>query len=434
VTDTSTTLLSLIIALGLGLLVGLERERSASPIAGLRTFALVTVLGTVCGLLAIDFGGWVVALGLVALAALTVAANLAMSRSEAVDPGQTTEVALLLMFGVGAYLAVGSRPVAVALGGAVAVLLHMKERLHQWAGRISERDYRAMMRFALISLVVLPVLPDRAFPPWGVLNPREIWWMVVLIVGIGLAAYVGRKLLGERAGTLVAGLLGGAVSSTATTVSQARQTRGEGVADGGAEGGAGAGRGAAGAGRGAAGAAAAVIALASAVVLARMLIEIAVVAPGFLAAAALPLGILLAVLAVLALGLWITATRDGTTVDQPGNPAELRPALLFAALYAAVLVAVAAAERWLGTGGIYAVAALSGLTDADAITLSTSRLVREGSLAPEVGWRALVIAAMANLAFKGGAVAVLGSRRLLVRVGAVYAVAIAAGAALLALL
>lgn len=420
---------SLIVALGLGLLVGLERERSASPIAGVRTFALVTVLGTLCGLLAIDFGGWIVALGLVALAALTVAGNQAMARKGEVDPGQTTEVALLLMFGVGAYLAVGSRPVAVALGGAVAVLLHMKERLHQWAGRISDRDYRAMMRFALISLVVLPVLPDRDFPPWGVLNPREIWWMVVLIVGIGLAGYVGRKLLGDRAGTLVAGLLGGAVSSTATTVSQARQTRGEGAADGGGESGAAGAR----AGRGAAAAAAAVIALASAVVLVRMLIEIAVVAPGFLAAAALPLGILLAVLAVLAVALWFTATRDGTTVDPPGNPAELRPALLFAALYAAVLVAVAAAERWLGTGGIYAVAALSGLTDADAITLSTSRMVHDGSLTPDVGWRALVIAAMSNLAFKGGAVAMLGSRALLVRVAAVYAAAIVAGALLLLL-
>lgn len=410
---TAEIIVSLVVALGLGLLVGLERERTASPIAGVRTFALVTVFGTVCGLLAIDFGGWVIAFGLAAMAALTVAANVAISRNGELDPGQTTEVALLLMFGIGAYLAVGSRPVAVALGGAVAVLLHLKERLHDWAGRLSERDYRAVMRFALISLVVLPVLPDHPYGPWGVLNPREIWWMVVLIVGIGLAAYLGRKLLGERAGTLVAGILGGAVSSTATTVSQARRTRADGAPS-------------------AAGAAAAVIALASAVVLARMLVEIAVVAPGFLAAAAFPLGVLLAVLAALAIALWITATRDGTEVDEPGNPAELRPALLFAALYAAVLLAVAAAERHVGTGGIYAVAALSGLTDADAITLSTSRLVREGSLSPEIARRALVIAAMANLVFKGGAVAVLGSRRLLVRVAAVYAVALAVGAALLA--
>lgn len=410
--DTSATLGSLLIALGLGLLVGLERERAASPLGGVRTFALVTVLGTVCGLLAVDFGGWVVALGLVALAALLVAGNLALGRGDEVDPGQTTEVAMLLMFGIGAYLAVGERAVAVALGGSVAVLLHLKARLHEWAGRISDRDYRAMMRFALISLVVLPVLPDRAYDPWGVLNPRQIWWMVVLIVGIGLAAYVGRKLLGERAGTLVAGLLGGAVSSTATTVSQARRSRGPGAGK-------------------AVGAAAAIIALASAVVIVRMLIEIAVVAPGFLRAAAPPLAVLLAVLATLALVLWFTATRDGTVVEDPGNPAELRPALLFAVLYAVVLLAVALADRHLGHRGLYAVAALSGLTDADAITLSTARLVRDGALAPDVAWRALVIAAMANLVFKGGAVAVLADRRLLVRVGAVYAAALAAGAVLL---
>lgn len=429
-TDTSTILGSLVIALGLGLLVGLERERAESSLAGLRTFALVTVLGTVCGLLALDFGGWVVALGLVALAALLVAGNLAMSRGDgAVDPGQTTEVAALLMFGVGAYLAVGDRAVAVVLGGAVAVLLHLKKRLHELSGRLSERDYRAMMRFALLSLVVLPVLPDRAWDPWGVLNPREIWWMVVLIVGIGLAAYLGRKLLGERGGTLVAGLLGGAVSSTATTVSQARRSRGQGGGGTGAGGPGEVGVGAVGAGE--VGAAAAVIAIASAVVLVRMLIEIAVVAPGFLPAAAPRLAVLGAVLAALALALWFTATRDGTEVEDPANPAELRPALAFAALFAAVLLAVAAAERYLGAGGIYAVAALSGLTDADAITLSTSRLVRDGALAPDVAWRALVIAAMANLAFKGGAVALLGDRRLLVRVGAVYAAALAVGAVLL---
>jgi len=415
VSDTPAVLGSLVIALGLGLLVGLERERAESSIAGLRTFALVTVLGTVCGLLAVEFGGWMVALGLFALAALLVAGNLAMSRGGEVDPGQTTEVAALLMFGVGAYLAAGERAVAVALGGAVAVLLHLKQPLHAWAGRISERDYRAMMRFALISLVVLPILPDRAYDPWGVLNPREIWWMVVLIVGIGLAAYVGRKLLGERAGTLVAGLLGGAVSSTATTVSQARRSRGSGE------------------GGGAVGAAAAIIALASAVVMVRMLIEIAVVAPGLLAAAAPPLAVLLAVLAALALVLWFSATRDGTEIDEPSNPAELRPALAFAGLYAVVLLAVALAEDHLGARGLYAVAALSGLTDADAITLSTARLVREGSLAPDAAWRALVIAAMANLVFKGGAVAVLGDRRLLARVGAVYAAALAAGGLLLAL-
>lgn len=412
--DTSATLGSLIIALGLGLLVGLERERAASPLGGVRTFALVTVLGTVCGLLAVDFGGWVVALGLVALAALLVAGNLAMSRGGHADVGQTTEVAMLLMFGVGAYLAVGERAVAVVLGGAVAVLLHLKERLHEWAGRISERDYRAMMRFALISLVVLPVLPDRAYDPWGVLNPRQVWWMVVLIVGIGLAAYVGRKLLGERAGTLLAGVLGGAVSSTATTVSQARRSRELG-------------------GRGAVGAAAAIIALASAVVIVRMLIEIAVVAPGFLRAAAPPLLVLLAVLAALAFGIWFTATRDGTVVEDPGNPAALRPALYFAVLYAVVVLAVALADQYLGHRGLYAVAALSGLTDADAITLSTARLVRDGALAPDAAARALVIAAMANLVFKGGAVAVLGDRRLLVRVGAVYAAALAAGGLLLAL-
>ena len=169
------------------------------------------------------------------------------------------------------------------------------------------------------------------------------------------------------------------------------------------------------------------------VAIVRMLIEIAVVAPGFLRAAAPPLLVLLAVLAALAFGIWFTATRDGTVVEDPGNPAALRPALYFAVLYAVVVLAVALADQYLGHRGLYAVAALSGLTDADAITLSTARLVRDGALPPDTAARALVIAAMANLVFKGGAVAVLADRRLLARVGAVYAAALAAGALLLLL-
>ena len=215
----------LAIALGLGLLVGLQRERVQSPLAGIRTFALITVLGTVCALLGQPFGGWIVGLGAIALAAMLVVGNLAKGKAGEVEPGVTTETAALLMYGVGAYLVVGHAAVAIAIGGGVALLLHWKAPMHAFVARIGEDDVKAIMRFVLIALVIYPVLPDQTFGPYDVLNPQQIWLMVVLFVGIGLSGYVAYKLFGQRSGAALAGLLGGLISSTATTVSCARRTR-----------------------------------------------------------------------------------------------------------------------------------------------------------------------------------------------------------------
>ena len=155
------------------------------------------------------------------LAALLVVGNVAKLRAGEVDPGLTTEVAVLVMYGVGALVVIGPRELAIALAGTVALLLHGKARMHAFVDRLGERDVSAIMRFVLISLVVLPLLPDREFGPFAVLNPFDVWRMVVLIVGIGLAGYVAFRLVGGRHGALVNGLLGGLVSSTAATVAAA---------------------------------------------------------------------------------------------------------------------------------------------------------------------------------------------------------------------
>jgi uncharacterized membrane protein (DUF4010 family) len=416
--DLAVALQQLAIALGLGLLVGLQRERAASPLAGLRTFALAAVLGTLCGQLAPVFGPWLPAAGLVALAGLIAAGNLLLVRAAPSDIGLTTEVALLLLYVVGVALAAGYQEVALVVGGSTAVLLYLKPELHGFAGRIGEKDFRAIMQFAVLSLVILPGLPNRPYGPYGVLNPQQIWLMVVLVVGLGLAGYVGYKLLGERRGALVAGLLGGVVSSTATTVSYARRSRELAAATGGV---------------GAAGAAL-VIVLASAVVFGRILVELAITAPALLRAAALPLGLLLALALLLGAALWKrgmgAAAGDG--IAAPENPSQLKPALLFGLLYAVVLLAVAFARDRLDSRGLYLVAVLSGLTDVDAITLSTGRLVSRGSLPADLGWRLVVTAALANLAFKAGIVAVLGTRRLLAWVAACFGVVVVGGVVLLA--
>jgi uncharacterized membrane protein (DUF4010 family) len=155
------------IALGLGLLVGLQREHAgASRLAGVRTFPLVTLLGTLCGLLSLAFGGWIAALAFLSLAALMIIGNVVEYRNGQTDPGMTTEVAMLLMFSVGAYLVIGPREVAVAIGGGVAVLLHWKGPLHQLTSRLGENDLKQIMQFVLLSMVILPVLPDKAYGPY----------------------------------------------------------------------------------------------------------------------------------------------------------------------------------------------------------------------------------------------------------------------------
>src|SRR4029077_10824533 len=203
----------LAVSFGIGLLLGLQRERAESSIGGIRTFPLIAIFGTVCALLGKTFGGWMVAAGLLALVAIVVYSNFAKIKSGDIDPGMTTEVAALLLYGLGAYVVIGSMVVTVVVGGAVAVLLQFKKPLHALAGAIGERDMRAIMQFVLLSLVILPVLPHQDFGPYGVWNPFQIWLMVVLIVGISLTGYIAYKCLGARRGTLLAGVLGGLISS-----------------------------------------------------------------------------------------------------------------------------------------------------------------------------------------------------------------------------
>jgi uncharacterized membrane protein (DUF4010 family) len=404
--DISSLFQQLGIALGLGLLVGLQRESAASPLAGVRTFPLVTVLGTICGLLSQAFGGWVLAAGIIALVVIIYIGKIIEMSKGHPDPGITTEVALLLMFAVGAYLVVGDRAAAIAIGGGAAVLLHFKGELHGIVARLGANDLKAIMQFALISLVILPVLPNRTYGPFDVLNPRNIWWMVVLIVGINLGGYIAYKFLGQRAGITLGGVLGGLISSTATTVSYAKRAA---------------------AAPGAIGPAAIIIMIASTVVFARLLLEIATVAPAFLPTAAPWLTALLLLSAVSSFALWFRSDKKHEEMPEQENPSELKSALVFGLIYAVVLFVVAAVKELYGSRGLYAVAALSGLTDVDAITLSTAQLVNAGRLNADDGWKLIVVAAISNLIFKAVAVAALGRRKLLVRILPAYGIVIVAG-------
>lgn len=408
------------VALGLGLLVGLQRQWSGSQIAGVRTFPIVTLAGAVAALVGRELGAgtWLLAAGLIAVGAMAVTSNLILARGEHRDAGMTTEAALLAMFLVGALAATGSMSVASAVGVVIAVLLQMKARLHGLTRRIGPRDMRAIMLFAAITFVVLPVLPDRVLfaeemGAYAVWNPRHIWLMVVLVSGVSLAGYVMYKLVDGTKGVLVAGVLGGLISSTATTVAYSRRSRDEGESSA---------------------AALMVIVLAGSIVYLRVLLSIWVVARGMFAEAAGPLLTMLGVSLSCAAVCWARVRGGGMPrQDTHSNPAELRTALVFAGLYALVLLAVAAAREWMGDRGIYAVSAISGLTDMDAITLSSARLVGQGAMAAEVAWKAILIAAISNTVFKTGVVATIGSRQLTRGMAVVAAVKIAAAVAIIVL-
>ena len=400
---------TLAISLGLGLLVGLQRQHEQARIAGIRTFPLITLFGTVAALLGQTFGGWIIGAGALAVTAIVVTANLMERNNKTVDIGQTTEAAILLMYGVGAFLVLGHTTVAVAIGGATAVLLHLKETLHETVKRMGEKDLKAIMQFVVISLIILPVLPDQNYGPYDVLNPYNIWLMVVLIVGIGLLGYFAYKVFGNKAGTLLGGILGGLISSTATTVTYAKRSKSSEQDN----------------------LLALVIFIATVVSMMRILVEIAVVTPQSLPVVAPPLVALLLVMMVLAAFNYFFKKGEAEKMPEQENPAHLKTALVFGAIYGIVILATAAAKNYFGSSGLYIVAVISGLTDVDAITLSTSRLLNQESIQVTTAWKVILIAALSNIAFKGILAGVLGSKSLFMRVALLFGISIVAGVLIL---
>ncbi len=394
--------LTLAVAMALGLLVGLQRQYQAQAkagdepahaIAGFRTFPLISILGAICAVLAPAFGAWIVGAGLLAVCALTIMGNI-MCR-DTMSAGLTTEMAIIVMYVVGVLCVTGPRELAVATTVVVAALLQLKATLHDLVRRLSDSDIRAILRFGLITFVILPLLPDRTYGPYEVLNPYRIWLMVVLVVGISLAGYVVYRLVGGRRGALLAGILGGIISSTATTVSCARLSRLSSLMRQ---------------------TAVPVILLATAVMYARVIVLISVVAPEEAVTLATPFAILLGVTLVTAI-LCLSMVRGTMSEDLPHhrNPAQMRAALVFGGLYAIVLFLVAAAREHVGDAGIITVAALSGLTDMDAITLSSARMTHQQLIDADLTIRSILLASIVNLFAKVVIVALMGDRRLALR-------------------
>ncbi len=379
----------------IGLLVGLERERRPLAKAGVRTFALITAFGTLCAMLAQQLGlPWLVAAGLLVVAASLIVAY-ANVPANAEDSGTTTVVAAVFCFLLGAGMWLDYLELCVALGIVVAVLLYLKTDLQGFSQRLTSTDLSVTLQFAVLTLVIMPLLPDRGLGPYQALNPRNIWLMVVLIQGVGLAGYVSWRLFGARGGILITGLLGGVVSSTATTVAYARDAREAPQR---------------------AGVNALIVLLASSVVFVRITVLVAVVAPSLLPQVAAVSGA--ALLAGVPIAWrWSVREQPEALGAQPelANPTRLHVAVTFGAIYGIVLLGVSWLNDVAGSAGLYAFAFISGLTDVDAIGLSTMRAYTQSELTAEVAMTAISIALIANLVLKAAAAWAVGGRRLAVR-------------------
>ncbi len=216
------------ISLAIGLLIGLERERTPTAKAGLRTFTLVALFGTLAALLSEQTGAaWVLTGGLLVVGGMMVAAYARVPDAGG-DPGTTTVAAIVLCYGLGAMVWYGYHQLAVMLAIVITVLLYFKTELHDITKSLTRRDLISFLQFALLSLVILPLLPNQNYGPYQALNPYQIWWMVVLISGVSLAGYAALRIAGQRHGAPLMGLFGGLVSSTATTLVFSRHARNNG--------------------------------------------------------------------------------------------------------------------------------------------------------------------------------------------------------------
>ncbi|MBI5067163.1 MAG: DUF4010 domain-containing protein [Deltaproteobacteria bacterium] len=392
--------LSLAVAAAAGLLIGLEREQSAphhqgtsSFLGGARTHPLFALVAGVAMLLERRLG-WAAPVAAFAALVAFLVVNYADDVRRGADRGLTSEAAFLLSFLLGALATsrqvvepVGQRLVVVAAVAVVAtLLLSSKPVLRPFATRVSREDVTAALKFLIVSVVVLPLLPDRALGPYGALNPRSLGWMVVLISGISFVGYAAVRLVGPERGLGLTGLVGGLASSTAVTLSMAAKAREQPAL--------------------AAPCALAVVA-ASTVMCARVAVLIGFLNGPLLGPLALPL-------AGMGLGgllawLWLRRRPTGETSGglQIQNPFELSTAFKFGLFFAAVLVGSRFAAARLGTGGIYVTGVLAGTTDVDTIALSMAELA-----GTQVEWRvaatAVVLGLFSNTVVKGAMAAVLG--------------------------
>ena len=409
--------LDLAAALVVGLLIGLERgwhDRDlpdGSRVAGVRTFALTGLFGGVLASLTPITGSWPLAAGLIGMSMmLAVLFREAMHKSG--DLGITSAIAMLLTLALGALASTGATTVALASAVVTVVLLNFKSALHQWLRLIEHREMTAALQLLVLSVVILPQLPNAQYGPYHALNPYQLWWGVVLIGSLSLLGHIAMRWSGPQRGTLWTGILGGLASSTAVTLALARQVRQRpDISE----------------------AAIAGMVSAGGIMFFRLVVLVGIIQPSLITVLGLPL--VLAGTAMLGLGLWRwqkvppATNQDGAVQNGSidGMPAfDLSTALGFGVFLAIMAILVPAASEFLGQAGVHALAAISGLADVDPIAISLARHNGAGQLTTTTTAVALGIAISSNTLVKVGLAWSLGNAQVGRRVLGAYVVGIIA--------
>ena len=370
-------------ALGIGALIGLEREfiqqkEDTPDFAGIRTFSLISLLGALSAFLNEDHGIYAFSLALGGIILFALASYIGKVLRNEQEEGITTEVAVVLTFLLGATVMWGKAAVAAALGVIITLLLSMKRTLHDVIRRMKGKDLRAALQFGLVSLVILPVLPNQTIDPWGVVNPFRIWLLVVFISGISFSGYILMKYMGPEKGLWLSGILGGLVSSTAATLSfTSRCKEAPKLSQRFAH----------------------MIILASTIMFPRVLVIVAVVYFPLLKIITLPLLAMTVVSMLVQYFLFIRKKDEEANDGKPlklKNPLDLTSALIFGLIFAVVLVILQFLQTYFGDAGVYVASALAGLTDVNPITLSVSELASTEKINLFVAGVSIVLASVMN--------------------------------------
>jgi uncharacterized membrane protein (DUF4010 family) len=383
---------ALLVSIGIGLLVGIERERKRHVLAGIRTFPLGALFGTLCAMIGqhLNEPAFPIA-GLVALTAFGFL-NTKGSVDEKSDPNTTTLAAFLVVYCLGVLVYYGYTPLAVAGAVLVTSLLYLKPELAGIMQKLDRRDLYSLLQFGALSFIILPLLPNRALGPYQAINPHHVWLMVVMIVGLGQVGYLSVRLFGHRVGAPLLGILGGLVSSTVTSLIYSRQVKEQPDTTVRAS---------------------TIIQLANLVLNLRMILFAAAIAPGALLQISVVMAPGMIVGLIIAL---LRSHREGQDDSQGrialSNPADLKLALSFAAAFGLIMLCSAWLNAEFGRSGVYTVAVISGANEVDAIVLTVLNLFAQQRFEVVSCATAIALAVGANAIFKLVLIFSLGGKRL----------------------
>lgn len=386
-------LLRMLVATGIGFVLGLEREYArmqkeglGEVFAGVRTFVVVVLVGFLSTFLSFLLHPLIVLGGFASVVVLVGISYFVQSRNG--DVGGTTEFAIILAYLLGASTLMGYIEISLALMVVTLVILSLKVRLHQFIGEISEEELFAFVTFVVVALLVLPFLPDQTFGPYDVLNPREIGWVIVLTSGIGFIGYMMMKFFGSGKGILLTGILGGLVSSTVVTWVFSKKSKNVPALSRNC---------------------AIAILAASSIMVIRVFVWIVIFNKNLLWGLILPLSIVL--LAGIGIAWYLYRKEGQQTLPETiplGNPLNLKDAIFFGVLYAGILLLINYANQTFGTRGIFLSSAVAALTDIDAITISISKLAEE-TISANIAQNAILLSTLSNTIIKIGIALWFGS-------------------------